>query len=159
MQEECRNIYKNARKSAGLTQEAAAERIAVSVESLRAYEAGVRVPPNDVVAQMVICYNTQYLAYQHVHDTNTLVAQIIPALEPRSLAELAIRVHVRTERFYRASSTERLLEIAEDNHVDESEQPEYDAFIADMQDIVQSYLELIFRSNISATKEGTTCPR
>ena len=42
MPEECRNIYKKARRSAGLTQEAAAERLGISVESVRAYETGQR---------------------------------------------------------------------------------------------------------------------
>ena len=44
MQDNSRNIYQTARKSAGLTQEAAAERLAVSLTSLRAYEGGERVP-------------------------------------------------------------------------------------------------------------------
>ena len=42
MSGESRNIYQTARKAAGLTQEAAAEQLAVSVESLRAYENGYR---------------------------------------------------------------------------------------------------------------------
>ena len=37
MPNETRNIYKTCRKAAGLTQEAAAERLGISVESLRAY--------------------------------------------------------------------------------------------------------------------------
>lgn len=38
MSEEYRNIYKIARRTAGFTQEAAAERLGISVESVRAYE-------------------------------------------------------------------------------------------------------------------------
>ena len=52
MPEEYRNIYKICRKSAGFTQEAAAERLGISVESLRAYETGQRVPPDEVVETM-----------------------------------------------------------------------------------------------------------
>lgn len=61
MPEECRNIYKKARRVAGLTQEAAAERLGISVESVRAYETGQRIPPNDVVEDMVVCYDYQRL--------------------------------------------------------------------------------------------------
>ena len=43
MQNGSSNIYQTARKAAGLTQEAAAERLALSVESLRAYETGDRL--------------------------------------------------------------------------------------------------------------------
>lgn len=39
------NIYKTSRICTGLTQEAAAERIGVSVETIRAYESGRRIPP------------------------------------------------------------------------------------------------------------------
>ena len=49
MPEEYRNIYKIARRNAGITQEAAAEQLGISVESVRAYETGQRIPPNHVV--------------------------------------------------------------------------------------------------------------
>lgn len=39
------NIYKAARRTTNLTQEAAAEWIGVSVESIRAYEGARRIPP------------------------------------------------------------------------------------------------------------------
>lgn len=55
------NIYQAARKAAGLTQEAAAERLAVSVESMRAYETGQRLPGDDVVTRMMAVYDAQYL--------------------------------------------------------------------------------------------------
>ncbi len=54
MSKECRNIYKRARRTAGYTQEAAAEILNISVESLRAYETDRRVPSGDVVLQMMI---------------------------------------------------------------------------------------------------------
>ena len=65
MQDNNRNIYQTAQKSAGLTQEAAAERLAVSLTSLRAYEGGERVPAGDVVARMCIVYDTQFLLRYH----------------------------------------------------------------------------------------------
>ena len=52
MSEEYRNIYKTARRTAGFTQEAATERLGISVESVRAYEIGQRIPPNDIVNAM-----------------------------------------------------------------------------------------------------------
>ena len=98
MSEECRNIYKKARRVAGLTQEAAAERLGISVESVRAYETGQRVPPNDVVEDMVVCYDYQKLAFQHLHETNTLAAKVVPQLEERTLLETAIRIYNRLRR-------------------------------------------------------------
>ena len=66
MPEEYRNIYKICRKSAGFTQEAAAERLGISVESLRAYETGQRVPPDEVVETMSDLYNALHLIVRHV---------------------------------------------------------------------------------------------
>lgn len=45
MPEKYKNIYKAVRLCTNLTQEAAAERIGVSVESIRTYETGRRIPP------------------------------------------------------------------------------------------------------------------
>lgn len=45
MSSEYGNKYKTVRLCTGLTQESAAERIGVSVESIRAYETGRRIPP------------------------------------------------------------------------------------------------------------------
>ena len=142
MSEEYRNIYQNARKSAGLTQEAAAERLGISPESVRAYENGMRVPPNDVVEQMVICYNAQHLAYQHLHETNTLAARIVPALEQRSLLEVAVRIYNRMSQFANGHKVEQLLAMAEDGRIDESERAEFEAFVADLRELIQSGMEL-----------------
>ena len=82
MPDDCRNIYKICRKSAGLTQEAAAERLGISVESLRAYETGQRIPPNQVVRLMAILYNAVYLALQHLQETDDLYKSVVPEIRP-----------------------------------------------------------------------------
>ena len=142
MPEECRNIYKNARRAAGFTQEAAAEQMGISVESVRAYETGQRVPPNDVVEQMVICYNAQRLAYQHLHETNVLMARVVPELEPRSILEVAVRIYNRLNQFQNGHGLDRLMAIAEDGQIDQNERLEFDDIMEDLREIVKSGLEL-----------------
>lgn len=142
MQSEYRNIYKTARRAAGFTQEAAAESLGICTESIRAYETGQRVPPNDVVEQMCICYNAQHLAYQHLHETNTLMARVVPQLEERTLMEVAIRIHNRLAQFSAKGSVNRLLAIAEDGRIDADERVEFDAIVTDLREIVKSGLEL-----------------
>lgn len=136
------NIYKNARRAAGFTQESAAEQLGISVESVRAYETGQRVPPNDVVEQMVICYNAQRLAYQHLHETNVLMSRVVPQLEQRSVLEVAVRIYNRLNRFQRDHGVDRLMAIAEDGVIDNSERPEFDSIMSDLREIVKSGLEL-----------------
>ena len=137
-----RNCYKTARRAAGLTQEAAAERLGLSVESLRAYETGGRVPPSQVVELMVILYNAQHLAYQHLHETNELYNRIVPALEDRDLIRTAVVLRNRLARLEQGRSLDRLLEIAEDDLIDEDERPEFLAIVAELREIVRSALEL-----------------
>ena len=74
------NIYKTTRRKAGYTQEAAAERLGISVESVRAYETGQRIPPNHIVDLMSILYHSQQLAYLHLHESNVLIEHVIPEL-------------------------------------------------------------------------------
>lgn len=137
-----RNCYKIARRAAGLTQEAAAERLGLSVESIRAYETGGRVPPSQVVELMVILYNAQHLAYQHLHETNELYNRIVPALEDRDLIRTALVLRNRLARLEQRRSLDRLLEIAEDDLIDEDERPEFLAIVAELREIVRGALEL-----------------
>ena len=142
MPDDCRNIYKICRKSAWLTQEAAAERLGISVESLRAYETGQRVPPNEVVELMVILYNAQHLAYQHLRETNALYSSVVPEIRPRSVLEASAKLTNRIFAFAESHADRRLLRIAEDNVIDAQERPEFDAILEDLQEIVEAALEL-----------------
>ena len=142
MSEEYRNIYKIARRTAGFTQEAAAERLGISVESVRAYEIGQRIPPNDIVNAMVSCYGTQHLAVQHLQENNVLFGQVIPQLEERSVLQVTVRIYNRLRRFQKDNRLDRLLAIAEDGIIDDQERPEFEAIIADLRQIIQSGLEL-----------------
>ena len=144
MPEEYRNIYKIARRNAGITQEAAAEQLGISVESVRAYETGQRIPPNHVVSRMVICYNAQRLAVQHVNLYDELASSIIPVIQPRTMMESVVRLFNRLTRFAKNRSVERLMQIAEDNRVDEEERAEYDAIVEDLKELIQCSMELRF---------------
>ena len=142
MPEEYRNIYKTARRAAGLTQEAAAEKLGISVESVRAYEPDQRIPPNEVVELMVICYNAQHLAFQHVRESNSLMGRVVPQLEQRSVLEVAVRIYNRLNRFTQEHKLDELMQIAEDGRIDDEERKAFDEIVADVQDIVKSGLEL-----------------
>ena len=148
-----RNIYKTCRMAAGLTQEAAAERLDISVESLRAYETGQRVPPNEVVELMVILYNAQHLAYQHLRETNALYSSVVPEIRPKSVLEASAKLTNRIFTFAESHADRRLLRIAEDNIIDAQERPEFDAIMEDLQEIVEAALELRCANQICG-KEG-----
>lgn len=142
MPEECRNIYKTCRKAAGFTQEAAAERLGISVESLRAYESGQRIPPNEVVELMVILYNAQHLAYQHLRETNAMYGRVVPEVPLCSVLEASARLTNRIYTFADSHADRRLMRMAEDNVIDPVERPEFDAILEELQEIVEAALAL-----------------
>ena len=142
MPEECRNIYKTCRKAAGFTQEAAAERLGISVESLRAYESGQRIPPNEVVELMVILYNAQHLAYQHLRETNAMYGRVVPEVPQCSVLEASARLTNRIYAFADSHADRRLMRMAEDNVIDPGERPEFDAILEELQEIVEAALAL-----------------
>ena len=142
MPEKSRNIYKTCRQAAGFTQEAAAERLGISVESVRAYETGQRIPPNEVVELMVILYNAQHLAYQHLRETNTLYNSVVPEIQPRTVLEASAKLTNRIFAFAESHADRRLLRIAEDNVIAPAEREEFDSIMEDLQEIVEAALEL-----------------
>lgn len=133
MAENFQNIYKAARRAAGLTQVAAAMRLYLSVETIRAYETGKRIPPNDIVELMVICYDAQYLAYQHLREHNALAHRIVP---------MAARLYDRLSQVQRDNSLDRLQAIASGGTLDDERRAELNSIIADLRQIVSTGLEL-----------------
>ena len=116
------NIYQAARKAAGLTQEAAAERLAVSVESMRAYETGLRLPGDDVVTRMMA--------------------------KPEPLPVAVIKLVRRVMAFAEAHRSDQLMEIAEDGVISEGERDLFDEIATELGDIVQAALALEYAKEV-----------
>ena len=140
MPQDKRNIYKIAREARGLTQEAAAEKLGISDSSIRAYETGQRVPPNDIVDLMVIAYDSQLLGIQHLRASAEMARSIVPDVRDCSVLEASARLINRIYDFADSHSDRRLMRIAEDHVIDQDERPEFDAILEDLQDIVEAAL-------------------
>lgn len=134
-----KNIYKRAREAAGITQERAAERLGLSVESIKAYERYARLPPFDVVDCMCIIYDAQYLAYQHTRIIAGEV-KVVPEVEELDLPRAAIKLINRVRAM--DAKRDRLMEIAEDGVIDETERPDFDDFVAELQELIRAAMEL-----------------
>ena len=70
------------------------------------------------------------------------MARVVPELEQRSVLETAVRIYNRMARFQREHGVDRLMAIAEDGQIDQSERAEFDAIMADLREIVKGGLEL-----------------
>ena len=140
MEQRCPNLYKRARLSTGISQERAAEMLGLSPESLKQYEGGRRVPPDDVVARMVEVYRLPWLALEHSQATDTL--GVLPDVEPRPLplASIALRnrLHDATGRL------DALLRIAEDGIIDDTERPEFDDIVTELRETMTAIYQVIY---------------
>lgn len=149
MAHDARNIYQIARKTAGLTQEAAAERLALSVESLRAYETGQRIPGNDVVSMMMSVYNAQYLGIQHVQAAGAPLPACVQDVQVGlSLESSTIKLVNRWLAFANRHRCDQLLAIAEDGIIDEQERPQFDQIIGELSDLVRATLALMYTEEV-----------
>lgn len=139
---ECRNIYQTARESSGYTQEKAAELIGVSVESIRAYESGRRIPPTHIVVNMVDVYGTQYLAYQHLRNADDIANLYLPDVNVANMSAAVLRLLKEVSDF--VGKEQELIEITCDGIIDENERPRFDEIMRELNDIVQAYFSLKF---------------
>lgn len=98
MKKRCRNIYRIARKSAGLTQEEAAELLNVSPRTLSDYESGKSVPPDDVVCRMIEVYKADWLAYKHLKQTE-IGNRYLPNIDSTDLAKSVLRLQKEVRDF------------------------------------------------------------
>ena len=133
MQTNCGNIYQNARKAAGITQERAAEMMGISVRSVADYEAGVRIPPNDVVEMMVLCYNSQLLRLQHLR-----LGSLARSILPEAVLQLIDAIY----DFADDKQDRELIDIARDGIISEEERPRFERVVEHINRIITAAMSI-----------------
>ena len=142
MQEGYTNIYQTARRRAGLTQEQAAELLNLSVESVKAYETDVRVPPAATVAVMADVYDSPGLRLEHARRTDEL--GIIPEdARPRSFPLAVMQLYNYMLEWASKRRGQQLLKIAEDGVIDEDERPLYEEIVRELESMTAALLSLM----------------
>lgn len=132
MTEKDRTIYKICREQAGYIQERAAELLPCSVRQLARYESGEAPVPDDMAYRMVRLYNSQFLAVEHLRMVSQLAASIIPAVDSISLQTAAMRLFNCVVDFADKHPDRKLLRIAEDGIIDETERPVLDEILDEL---------------------------
>lgn len=142
MKNTCGNIYKSARRTAGLTQEQAAEKLYISVRSLAEYEAGRTIPPCDVVCRMVDVYGAKHLAYLHLKQSTEVGRRFLPELHildlPRSVLKLQKEVKDVTDIH------PEIVDVACDGTVDEHESETWRSIERELMEMVGAGLSVVF---------------
>lgn len=144
MQPECPNIYKNARRTAGLTQERWAEVLGLSVEAIRQYETGKILPSDTVVLRMAEVAGQQIVCYWHLLNKSRIAEGLLPAAEEVPLPHAVLQLLKRMRDFDRAHRLDDLVNIAEDGVVDETERPDFDAIVQELMEIIQAAMQVKF---------------
>ena len=139
------NIYQAARKEGCLTQEQAAERLEVSETTVKAWEQGARVPDNETVARMAELYGTPWLALEHLRSAGSTLG-VIPEITVQSLPTAAITLINRVLDFAEHHRDRQLLRIAEDGVIDDTERPEFEDIVRDLDGIVGAALQVKYTS-------------
>ena len=132
-----RSIYSRARVYAGISQEAAAELLNLSVRALADYESGQRRPPAQTVDQMASLYAAPGLRLDHARETDEL-GMIPQSATACSIEQATLRIGKCLRRLRQNDDAGRLIEIAEDGEVavrkmEENPADYYDIVLMDIQ--------------------------
>ncbi len=150
MQDNCGNIYYNARRTAGLTQERWAEVLGISVESVRLYEGGVNMPSDEIALRMAEVAGQQIICYWHLLRKSKMANRLLPQLEKKPLPEAVIALLVKL-RDFSEDGMQDLLRIAADGRVDPQEREIYNDAIRQLRELLSAGLHVEY-----AEKEAET---
>ena len=150
MQDACRNLYYNARRTAGLTQERWAEVLGISVESVRLYEGGVNMPSDEIALRMAETAGQQIICYWHLLNKSRAAAHLLPKVEEKPLPEAVLNLLVKL-RDFSEDGMQDLIRIAADGRVDPEEREPYEYAMRQLRALVAAGLHVEF-----AEKEGGT---
>ena len=143
MQDDCGNIYRNARRTAGLTQERWAELIGVSVEAVRQYEAGIILPGDEVAVRMAEGCGQHIVCYWHLLNKSRAATEVLPEVRHRRLPEAVLTLLAKVKDF-QGDGLEELLRIAADGQVSADERERYGDALRQLRALITAAWELQF---------------
>lgn len=142
------NIYYDARKAAGYTQERWAEMLGLSPETVRQYEAGRVTPSDGIVAKMAELSGMHILGYWHIRQKSDIAARELPPVERLPLAQAVVQLLARMRDFDAKHHDDSLLQIAADGQVDPAELPQFKAIVRDLDGIVQAAIQIDYAERL-----------
>ncbi len=146
------NIYQTARKAACLTQEQAAEALDISVTTLKSWELGQRAPDNETAGRMAAVYGTPWLALVHAMETAEPLGVLPDGLTlqglPRAVLALINPDTALSDGF------RRLMQIAEDGVIDETERPDFAEISEDIRDVITAGFQVLYAPAPPEIKKG-----
>lgn len=143
MEQEYRNIYKNARRAAGLTQERWAEVLGISYDAVRKYETGQVLPSDAVVLAMAEVAGQTILGYWHLVNKSRVAGKILPDVKIRPLSEAVLNLLTRVEDFSR-NGLQDLKHLAADGKISADEVVAFGEALAQLRELIAAAYEIEF---------------
>lgn len=138
MEQRTTNIYKNARQTAGLTQERWAEQLGVTADTVRLYESGRNYPSDEVAARMAEVAGMPVLGYWHLKLKSALANDALPDVARVPLPQAVVGLLAAMDTIQ--PQVKELLVIALDGIVDEGETELFEDILDDLEDVVTAAL-------------------
>ena len=132
-----------------MTQEAWAEKLNISVESVKRYETDVRIPPIPVVRKMADLCGDALVGYKYIVKVSQEL-EVLPDIDSVNLQAATIRLMNRMARFASKARDRQLLEIAEDGIISADEKPLYDEIMDELSGLVSAFYQLRYCKEESA---------
>lgn len=142
MDTNCRNIYYNARRAAGLTQARWAEVLGVSESAVRKYEAGEIMPEDDIVLSMADYSGLQILGTWHLRRKSAIAVQTLPPVERLPLPQAVVQLLAAIQDFQDKHHADALLRISADGRVDPEELPRFKEITRDLHPLIQAAMQI-----------------
>jgi len=135
-----RNIYKNARKYAGLTQERWAEAVGVAPCTIRSYESGEVIPADETVKIMAEVSGQPILCYWHMCNKSALAADTLPEVEQLPLPQAVLQLLDAINDFN--SEPVNLVRLAADGKITIDESTDWERIINRLDDVVKAAIQV-----------------
>lgn len=144
MDNNCRNIYYNARRAAGLTQARWAEVLGVSESTVRKYESDEITPEDDIVLSMADYSGLQILGTWHLRRKSQIAAETLPPVERLPLPQAVVQLLAAIQDFQAKHHADALIHISADGRVDPEELPRFREIVRDLHPLIQVAMQIDF---------------
>jgi len=131
-------IFKNARNTAGLTQERWAESLGVSVDAVQNYEYGRNFPTEETVLLMADLSGYKILPYQYMSMKSRIGSELLPDLgKTISLPKAVLDLLIQIDDFQK-TCMDQLVRIASDGKISEDERPIFSICLVQLKELIKS---------------------
>lgn len=141
MSNNCENLYKVCRVSAGLTQEQAAELLAIAPRTLSDYERDQARVPDDTVARMAEAYNAPLIAYYHLRRFSPLGKYLPDLQEPQTHGDMAFQAIIARDEL--GPAVDCIKRLVADGVIDSDEQGQFSECITALRRVYGKILSVV----------------